>query len=101
MTSKRGVRRGHHDCIRDDLRLNKDTLRGDEEAKEMEAKTRDNGIPLVGVQLGSTVAGKEISDELARARFHATPRILSGCKYSSSQLSLIPLKQGRRSSQSS
>jgi hypothetical protein len=93
MTSKRGVRRGHHDCIRDDLRLNKDTLRGDEEAKEMEAKTRDNGIPLVGVQLGSTVAGKEISDELARARFHATP--------SSSQLSLIPLKQGRRSSQSS
>lgn len=54
--------------------------------KEFEECTRDNLIPLVGVQLGGIAIGDENGEELTRARHQATPQKLFNNQLSPFQL---------------
>jgi hypothetical protein len=54
--------------------------------EELEECTRDDLIPLVGIQLGGIAIGDENSEELARARHQATPQKLFNNQSSPFQL---------------
>ena len=59
---------------------------------------KDDRIPLKEVQFGSLASGDEETEELAKVKFNATPRILFGIEGPSSQPTENPLPQGGQSS---
>jgi hypothetical protein len=66
--------------------------------EEKEAKAEEDIINLQGIELNRVASGEEEREELARARFKATPRILFGGKDPSSQPIDNPIRQGMQSS---
>jgi hypothetical protein len=70
-----------------------------DEDEEQGADSEGDKVPLHGVQLGGIAAEDEESEELARSRFKAIPRILFEIEGPSSKPIQNPQPQGRQGQQ--